>query len=986
MGRFVKGKLRPGKVPGLKGNKMADPPESILGDFEEKWGAFQAALREKKIPTGAQDELYRDALRVFPCSDFVFRAFERDPRLFEDLWTSGDLGRDYEEGGYRLRLKGPLAGAESENDLARVLRRFRLREMVRIAWRDLSGRADLERTMGDLSLLAEACVDEALQWLYRRQCEEAGAPRGRDTGRIQQLVVLAMGKLGGRELNFSSDIDLIFAYPESGRAEGPAGQTGSDEWFSRLCRRLIRVVGEKTADGMVFRVDTRLRPDGENGPLVMSFDNMESYYQLQGREWERYAWIKARPVAGDLDAGRRLIRRLAPFVYRRYLDFSTFDSLRQMKRSISLEVKRRGLEDDVKLGWGGIREVEFFGQIFQLIRGGVLPALQVRPICEVLRILAGHRLIPERTAQEMIDAYRFLRGVEHRLQEFGDQQTQRLPTDSRSRLRLAYASGFPSWGSFAEVLAAHRKTVHGHFSALLEPEEGPTGEGAEAVGAGLAAAWRGDAETGESARALAEVGFGRPEEALRRLRDLKEHAATRSLSREGRHRLDLLIPDLLKLAGGAADPEMLLGRLLDLIQSIQRRTTYLALLLEHPSALVHLARLAEASPWISTYLARHPALLDELLDSRTLYDPPQRSELEAEIDRRLSRSPEPDLERVMEELCLFKQVNTLRVAAADITGVLPLMRVSDHLSFIAEVVLGAVLSLAWDHLVKRHGHPKCRMDGVDLDRGFAVVAYGKLGGLELGYGSDLDLVFLHAGSEAHATGGKKPLDTTTFFARLGQRVLHILTAHTAAGLLYEIDMRLRPSGTSGLLVSPVDAFGDYQRNDAWTWEHQALVRARPVGGDPEMADAFDRIRREVLCRDRDPEQLAREVADMRDRIRREQKGGRSGGEAFDLKQGRGGLVDIEFLVQYLVLRHARRHDALLAWTDNVRLIRTLNRVGVLDDDTAALLRTAYLTFRSKMHRLSLQQQPARVPADRYRPMREGVRRTWRRFLGEKTKM
>jgi glutamate-ammonia-ligase adenylyltransferase len=736
---------------------------------------------------------------------------------------------------------------------------------------------------------------------------------------------------------------------------------------------------------MVFRVDTRLRPDGENGPLVMSFDNMENYYQQHGRDWERYAWIKTRAAAGDRRAGRRLIRRLAPFVYRRYLDFSTFDALRQMKRSIAVQVRRRGLEDDVKLGPGGIREIEFFGQIFQLIRGGVLPSLQVRAIGKVLAVLAGERIISNETALSMTRAYRFLRMVEHRLQEFGDQQTHRLPVDSPGRQRLAFSAGFSDWESFAETLSAHRKLVHEQFNALLEPRAGKGTAEAQTVEAALAGVWRGDAGAGESTRVLTSAGFKQPEEVLRRLKDLKEHGATRSLSREGRQRLDLLVPSLLEVAGRSAGPETVLGRLIDLIRTVQRRTTYLALLLEHPAALDHLSRLAEASPWISTYLARHPALFDELLDPRTLYAPPQRAELEAELRHRLIRPPALELEHQIEALCLFKQINTLRVAAADITGVLPLMRVSDHLSGIAEVLLGEVIPLAWDHLVQRHGAPVCRLDGTDLERGFAVVAYGKLGGLELGYGSDLDLVFLHAGSGEVTRGGEKPVDDTTFFARLGQRVVHILTAHTAAGLLYEVDMRLRPSGTSGILVSPVTAFGEYQQKEAWTWEHQALIRARPVGGSPKMAEVFSRIRRQVMCKERDPDRLAGEVAGMRERIRKERKAG-AASDAFDLKQGTGGLVDIEFLVQYLVLRHAFRHEALTTWTDNVRLIRTLNREGLLDDDTAALLRKAYLTFRSKMHRLSLQQQPARVPQDRYRPLREGVRDAWSRFLPEKTNL
>jgi glutamate-ammonia-ligase adenylyltransferase len=465
---------------------------------------------------------------------------------------------------------------------------------------------------------------------------------------------------------------------------------------------------------------------------------------------------------------------------------------------------------------------------------------------------------------------------------------------------------------------------------------------------------------------------------LRLLEDFKAHTDTRSLSREGRERLDSLMPEVLKASARAAAPEQVLGRLLGLVQSVQRRTTYLALLLEHPSALAHLARLAEASPWISTYLARHPALLDELLDPRSLYAPPARAELEEELSVRMDRVDDRDLEYVMEELCLFKQVNTLRVAAADITGVLPLMKVSDRLSDIAEVVLNQVLDLCWTHLTQRHGSPVCMLNGSDCERGFAVIAYGKLGGLELGYGSDLDLVFLHAGTGESTRGGKKPVDDATFFARLGQRVLHVLTAHTRAGFLYPVDMRLRPSGTSGLLVSPVAAFSRYQQEDAWTWEHQALVRARVIGGDPKIADAFEQCRKRVLSVRRDPNSLRQEVVDMRERIRKEKNSASSAG--FDLKQGPGGLVDIEFLVQYLVLCHAHRHPQLLHWTDNVRLIRTLARVGVLKDDDASFLRKAYLTYRSKMHRLDLQQQPGRVPADQYQPLRSGVAGLWHRFL------
>lgn len=957
---------------------MIKLPEIFQAEFDDQWGDLCRAVEEAGLTTADMAGISADAVRVLPCSRFVFRSLVNDPSLLADLLSSGNLEQLFDAPQLRRRLDDRLSGVHREEELARALRRFRRREMVRIAWRDLSGRADLKETMADLSALADAVLDAALTFLYRRQCAKIGVPVS-PSGRPQELVVVAMGKLGARELNFSSDIDLIFAYPESAEASGPAGTPGSDEWFTRLCRSLVRIIGENTADGFVFRVDVRLRPDGENGPLVMSFDNMERYYQEQGREWERYAWIKARPAAGDISSGRRLLERLTPFVYRRYLDFSTFGALRRMKQNINREVFRRGLENNIKLGAGGIREIEFFGQIFQLVRGGVLPRLRARSIEKVLTVLAVEGLVPEETAQAMHRAYRFLRLVEHRIQEFSDQQTHRLPADSDGRARLAYSAGFASWEAFSEVLDSHRKTVHRCFGELLAPQgEGGDKGGGRSAEEEFGKLWQQEVDSEECRRILAEAGYGRPEKVLRLLEDFKAHADTRSLSREGKERLDSLMPEALKASVKAAEPEQVLARLLGLVQAVQRRTTYLALLLEHPLTLAHLARLAEASPWISAYLARHPALLDELLDPRSLYAPPARADLEKELSARMDRVDGRDLEHVMEELCLFKQVNTLRVAAADITGGLPLMKVSDRLSDIAEVALNQVLDICWAHLTERHGIPVCRLNGAVCGRGFAVIAYGKLGGLELGYGSDLDLVFLHAGTGESTRGGERPVDDATFFARLGQRVLHMLTAHTRAGFLYPVDMRLRPSGTSGLLVSPVAAFSRYQQEDAWTWEHQALVRARAIGGDAKIADAFERCRKSVLAARRDPEHLKEEVAAMRERIRKEKISARSTG--FYLKQGPGGLVDIEFLVQYLVLCHAHDYPQLLKWTDNVRLIRTLARVGVLKDDEASFLRKAYLTYRSKMHRLDLEQQPGRVPADQYQPLRHRVADLWRKFL------
>jgi glutamate-ammonia-ligase adenylyltransferase len=953
-------------------------PVILAADVEAKQARLQQALKETGLCLPSEADFQDQLQRVMAFSDFVAESLVSDPALSADLWGSGDLKKTATPAQTHARLARALAGVAEAADLGLRLRRFRGREMVRIAWRDLAGLADLSETTADLSALAEACLDHALAWLYRWQSAAQGVPTGAD-GRPQALVVLGLGKLGAGELNFSSDVDLIFAYPGPGETGGTDRPVENVDFFTRLARQLIQVIGHPTADGFVFRVDLRLRPFGDNGPLVMSFDALESYYQEQGRDWERYAWIKARAVAGDRPAGEDLLRRMQPFVYRRYLDFGAFESLRTMKLMITQEVARKGLERNIKLGPGGIREVEFFGQIFQLIRGGVTPDLQERGIRKVLAVLAERGTISEDTRRELDAAYVFLRNVEHRLQEAADQQTHDVPREATGMARLAAAMGFDTAAAFTAALDGHRHAVHGHFQMLLEA---PEAEGhASAVARELDTIWTQVTGAARAAELLAQVGYGEPGEVLRLLDHLRSDTETRALSLTGRQRLDRLIPLILREATHASQPLSALRRILDLVRTVERRTSYLALLLEYPAALRRLVKLADASPWIASFLAQHPVLLDELLDSRTLYRPPDRDALAADIRRRLAQAPADDLESQIEELCIFKQSNVLRVAAADVTGRLPLMRVSDFLSDIAEIAVNAVVDLAWDHLVERHGTPVCRLDGAPCERGFAVIAYGKLGGLELGYGSDLDLVFLHAGVEGPTRGGPRPIDTAQFFNRLGQRVIHILTSHTRAGKVYEIDTRLRPSGISGILVRHVEAFGDYQLNEAWTWEHQALIKARAVSGEALITARFDAIRGQTLARRRESTRLRADVIEMRERMRRERSRPEAG--VFDLKQDPGGMVDIEFLVQYLVLRLAQRHPELVQWTDNVRLIQTLIGATVLNEYTAHVLKHAYLIYRAAAHQLSLQEKPATVPAEKFGRLQQRIRQIWKAVFQER---
>ena len=940
------------------------------------WEQFRAAVQARGLAFSIDERLSAALPAVWAASAFVAQACIHSPSLLSDLNAAGDLGAAYAAGDYRKKLEAALQGVEDEDSLLKALRLFRRREMVRIAWRDLAAWADLAETLADLSALAAACVECALERLDDWQSRDLGEPRGHSGGGRLSLVVIGMGKLGAGELNFSSDIDLIFAYPEEGETQGGKSPIANQEYFTRLARRLIHVLHTPTAEGFVFRVDMRLRPFGDSGPLVMDFDAMEEYYQSHGREWERYAWIKAAVVAGDRDAGARLMALLRPFVYRRYLDFGAYESLRDMKLLIEAEVRRKGMADNIKLGAGGIREIEFIGQAFQLIRGGRETELQIRPILKVLERLVAGSYLPAYAGAELAEAYRFLRRAENRLQEYADQQTHRLPADPQARLRLALTMGYADWQGFARDLERHRRRVQGHFQQVFAA---PQTEAAASAGPDLGQLWAGILNEAQGHEVLVAAGYTQLEETLTRIRRFHESPSCRQLTARGRERLDDLMPLLLGAVAHARHPDTTLSRVLDLVEKIARRTTYLALLAESPMALSQLVRLCAASPWIAGLLTLHPLLLDELLDPRSLYAPLKRQALEDELATDLARLGADDLEQQMEVLRHFQQANTLRVAAADVVGAYPLMVVSDHLTEIAEVVLQAVLRLARQHLIDRHGSPCCRIDGQVVEPGFAVLAYGKLGGIELGYGSDLDLVFLH-GSEGEELGtqGAKAIDNNVFFARLGQRIIHMITAHTPAGVLYEVDMRLRPNGAAGMLVSSMAAFAEYQHHAAWTWEHQALVRARVVAGDAPVAERFAAIRRDVLGRQRDGAQLRREVREMRERMRAEL--GQRDAAKFDLKQDVGGIADIEFMVQYGVLAWAFTHPELLRYTDNIRLLEGLARAGAMTAQDADLLSDIYRVYRAKVHQLTLLKEPIVADAHAFDEQRQAVVRMWRTLL------
>jgi glutamate-ammonia-ligase adenylyltransferase len=925
--------------------------------------------------------------RVCALSDFVHEQLVRDPELLPALTASGDLQRRLQGGELRAQLQAALADCADEDELGRRLRRFRNRQQVRIVWRDLTRQADLGETCRDLSDLADACIDGAYDWLYPRHCEQFGTPIGRRSGQAQHLVILGMGKLGAHELNLSSDIDLIFGYPEGGETEGVKRSLDNQEFFIRLGQRLIKALDAITVDGFVFRVDMRLRPYGSAGALVLSFNALEQYYQDQGRDWERYAMIKARVVGGDQAAGKQLLEMLRPFVYRRYLDFSAIEALRAMKQLIQQEVRRKGMSDNVKLGSGGIREVEFIAQAFQLIHGGRDLSLQQRPLLKVLATLECQGYLPAPIIAEMQEGYEFLRYTEHALQAITDRQTQMLPDSDLDRERVACIMGCESWAQFQERLAYWRGRIEWHFRQVIaDPDEDEQGEVESCIGGEWLPLWEEALEPEMAERQLAEAGFTEPAAALKRLTDLKNGSQVRTMQRLGRERLDAFIPRLLAQAVEHDNPDLVLERVLPLVEAVARRSAYLVLLTENPSALQRLMSLCAASPWIAEQITRFPLLLDELLNEGRLFKPPLAPELAAELRERLTRIPEDDLEQQMEALRHFKLAHGLRVAASEIAGTLPLMKVSDYLTWLAEAILEQVLALAWRQTVAKYGTPR-RADGSLCDPDFIIVGYGKVGGLEFGHGSDLDLVFIHDGDSQAETDGAKPIDGAQFFARLGQRIIHLLTTQTTSGQLYEVDMRLRPSGASGLLVSSLAAFQRYQESEAWTWEHQALVRARVLVGSARVGAAFEQVRATILERERDLDGLRAEVSEMRAKMRdnlgsRETAAGTAenafeAASPFDLKQDAGGIVDIEFMVQYAALAWSRQHPELHRYTDNIRILDGLRDVGLMPAAEVELLQEAYKAYRSAAHRQALQKQPGKVGGDQFAAERRSVMRLWR---------
>jgi glutamate-ammonia-ligase adenylyltransferase len=882
--------------------------------------------------------------RVAIASDFAIATFARQPACLVAL-LAGEAAPPM-----------PVLDAGNREEWGALLRRHRAAASARLAWRDINGLDDVDATLAGSTALADDCLRIALGALEDDFAERHGHVRGHD-GAPQRLVVFALGKLGGGELNFSSDVDLVYGYEEDGESDGPR-PLAAEQYYGRLGQQLAKLLDETTAEGFSHRVDLRLRPFGNAGRVAWSFAAMESYYQREGRDWERYAWQKARPVAGDLAAGERFLQALRPFVYRRYLDYGALDGLREMKSAIAAEVARKDLADDVKRGPGGIREIEFLVQALQLIRGGREPALRERGLQRSLRALvqAGH--IDVAAGDALAGAYRFLRRVENRLQMLRDAQVHALPVDPLDRTRIAAGLGFEDWDALRVALDARRALVAAEFGALLAPRR-RTGEPNA-----LALYWRALPEAGE-AQALVDAGFEDVAGLDAALRDLARAPARRALSDAARARLDRVLPALLDGAAASPQPDAALRRLLPLLHNILRRASYLALLDEQPAALQRLVSVLARSALLGERLAAHPLLLDELLDARAAGPLPDRAAL---LDACKAALAQEDSEAALLALNEIRQALSFRIALATLDARQGAQDSVRQLAWLADAVVAVVLRLALRELEAAHGAlPGAR---------FAVVGYGSLGGEELGFGSDLDLVFLYETDGDVVSDGARPLDAARWCARLAQKVVALLGTVTAAGRLFDVDVRLRPDGAKGLLVSPLAGFADYQRQRAWTWEHQALVRARCVAGDTALGVRFEATRAEVLARPRDAATLRDDVAAMRARMRGELD--RSAPARFDLKQGEGGLVDLEFLLQFIVLRDAARDAALLGPRDTPALLDAACAAGALGADACAGLRGAHAVLLDAGLRCTLDRRMRLVPEDEaIAAARAAIRDAWK---------
>jgi glutamate-ammonia-ligase adenylyltransferase len=967
----------------MKNSAVMSLPQELVDLGNERW---QALLSHAQFSTHFEN--FAEQIKTaFALSDFISEQCLKKPSWLDELLVEKILFAKQLD--YQDRLSQLLATADNEAALQQKIRLFRNFHMLRIAWRDLLNMQSIEDSLAQVSELARQLITQTNNWLYQSLQPQFGLPEG-EFG-PQPMLILGMGKLGGNELNFSSDIDLIFTYPSVGVTTGGRKSVENQQFFTKLAQKIITALDQMTADGQVYRVDMRLRPFGESGPLVMHFDAMEDYYQEQGRDWERYAMLKASILNSPSRYTQQLSAILQPFIYRRYLDFSAIESLRSMKSMIEQEVRRRGLTNNIKLGEGGIREAEFVVQSLQLINGGREPSLKVQSLQLALCELVKLQILPDESANDLQQSYLWLRKIEHCLQQFADKQTQVLPNNNTDQKRLLYVLGINSYQDFMQQLAQHCKTVHQQFSLLVKEDPALQVDIASEQQQGAKDLWQLQLDAQETQSILnywhladgaVSTGISIGEDVYQQISAFKQHLTTQRIGQRGLTILNNLMPVIIHniLSSSAHNHTELFRRILTVLHAILGRTAYLQLLFENQAALFHLVKLCAASPWVTQQIARFPLLLDELLNPISLYQTVAFNQYADELRQALLRVEPEDLELQIETLRQFKLSQQLKIAASDISNALPVMQVSDHLTYLAEAIIAQVVDFAWQQLAVKHGVPVCDTQGPKniQNKGFAVLGFGKLGGRELGYGSDLDLVFLHNCDGQQPTNGKKPIGASAFYIKLAQRILHLFTIKTGLGLLYDVDMRLRPSGNAGLLVCHVNGFATYETENAWTWEHQALGRARFIMGCCELQQRFSKVRLDVLSKSRVLLELAHEVVAMREKMRVHLAKGDA--KNIDLKQDAGGIADIEFIVQFMLLAHTSSFPSLAKWPDNVRILADLAVLSLITKSEADILSEAYLEYRNYAHRLALQNAVLATSNASLVSLQTKVKAIWDKYL------
>ncbi len=933
--------------------------EPLLKDHRMQWQSVADAMASANLDVDSRRKIEQLAL----ASNYALRQLQRTPDLIRELL---DLqGFEAEE-----NIIDSAPGEKIDLDqVKQALRRYRHRKLVEIIYLDVVAGAAVDTTLRRLSDLADQLIRLALEACNRHLADKHGQPVTSD-GAAMELNLIAMGKLGGRELNFSSDIDLICCFEHEGELSG-YGQLSYQEYFSLLVRLLSQVLSDATADGFVYRVDLRLRPWGESGPVVLNHAAIEHYYQLHGREWEQYAMVKARVITGSAGSRAHLESILRPFVYRKYHDYRVFEGLAALKDKIDAQARSRGMKVNIKIGQGGIREIEFFVQAFQILRGGRNRHLQQTEIFACFSALEQHGIVDPETLAKLREAYCFLRLLENRIQMYDDQQTHDLPENPTQQTRIALTLGYSDWQSLLAELERHRGAVRHCFDELFrrESEKPPEvlfdSSFAEAVG---------DAPQREF---IAATDIEDADEINRQLNLFLRSKAWNFMSARAKQRFSILLPELIAAIRGNQEPAVLFGRFVRLFSSIAGRSVYFELLVQNPALLQRLAALFGQSEWIANEVSDYPMLLENLIQPG---DPGRfdKAALFERLQQQLANVA-GDTELELDTLRLFKRDQNLVIASAELAREIDAIEVSRYLSELAEVILESVYRLASNALRQRHGIPECTDQDGRREANFAVIGYGKLGGLELHYQSDLDVIFLHdSEGEAQYTSGDKCIENSVFFARLAQKIISMTSVLTASGKLYEIDSRLRPEGSSGLLVSSLSAYLRYQLEKAWTWEHQALVRARMVAGSPALGPPFDRIRTQVLQQPRAAESLAREIADMRERIYRSKRPPE--GPRKDLKHSRGGMVDIEFLVQYWVLLWANSVGSDRLYSDNISLLNELFRLGLITTAQSRLVEI-YQTYHRLLHETVLQNLPAEVDAASIAAETEHVMNCWNECFG-----